>query len=136
MNRKTSLTTTLFLILMILATACAKETDNNGTGSARDAFIGRWAVNENWTKLSYEVTISADPNSADGVFISNFGALGSTTPAAAYVSGNKITLDAGQVIDGVTINGSGTLSSPKINWNYTLYDGATLITAVAVYTKQ
>lgn len=126
------------LLLGLLATGgCTEKADSVDPNSPRDAFIGRWSVSETWTKLSYEVQISADPNSSDGVFISNFGNLGSgSTPAGASVSGSNITLDANQVIAGFTINGSGYLSSSKINWNYTMNDGATLIQAIAVYTKQ
>ena len=126
------------LFLGLLASGgCTEKADPVNPDSPRDAFIGRWSVSETWTKLSYEVQISADPNSSDGVFISNFGNLGSgSPPAGASISGSSITLDAGQVIAGFTINGSGYLSSSKINWNYTMNDGATLIQAIAVYTKQ
>ena len=85
-----------------------------------------------------EVNITADPGSDDGVFISNFANTGSSsTPAGAKIAGTSIILDANQIIgDGLKINGSGSLSGTKINWNYTLDDGANLIHAVATYTKQ
>jgi hypothetical protein len=108
-------------------------TPDTGT---RSAFLGKWLVTP--TKLTYEVNITADPNSSDGVFISNFAAMGtSSVPASAYVNGNMIILDADQVIgDGVTVNGSGSLSGTRIIWNYTLFDGADLIQVSETYTRE
>lgn len=136
MKSTVSLFTLLFLGFLIIG-GCTEKENTADPESPRDAFIGRWSVSETWTKLSYEVQISADPGSSDGVFISNFGNLGSSsTPAGAYVSSTSITLDSDQIIANFTINGSGYLSKSKIYWNYTMNDGATLIQAVAVYTKQ
>jgi hypothetical protein len=129
-----------FTMLSLMATfsGCTKESDTTTDSGNRAAFLGKWSVSETWTKLSYEAIISADPSSSNGVFISNFGGTGTTSnPAAAMVSGTSIVLDANQVIgDGLKINGSGSLSGTKINWNYTIEDGANLIHAVATYTKQ
>jgi hypothetical protein len=131
----------LSLLLLICITAaftgCSTSSDPNPSPSdAREKFTGHWNVNETWTKLTYEVNISLDGSSSTHVLISNFGGTGST--ARALVSGNNITLDpADQVIgDGITVNGSGSITgTTKINWAYTLNDGATLINAIAVYSK-
>jgi hypothetical protein len=125
------------VVLAVVITACTKEsTDTPGT--TREAFLGKWNVTESYTKLSYEVTISADPGSSSGVFIYNFAGTGSSSiPAGAEIAGSSIILDANQVIGtGLKINGSGNLSGSKINWNYTLDDGANLLNAIAIYTKQ
>ncbi|MDP1623975.1 MAG: hypothetical protein Q8M08_16750 [Bacteroidales bacterium] len=134
-NIKTFITFFLLSLTVVFA-GCTKDEDT--TPSSRDAFLGKWSVTETWTKLSYEVTISADPSSSNGVFIYNFAGTGSSSvPAGAVVEGTSINLDANQVIGtGLKINGSGILSGTKISWNYTLNDGATLINAVATYTKQ
>ena len=123
---------------MTFLTSCTKEANTDPTSDdPRDRYVGNWSVQETWTKLAYEVTISIDPNSTDGVFIYNFANIGSSaTPAGASVSGNNILLDANQVIDGMKSNGAGTLSGSKNSCNYTLDDGATLIQAIATYTKQ
>jgi len=133
----------LFLLIcsissIFLMSSCAKDSNTTPDSGTRSAFLGKWSVSETWTKLSYEVTISEDPNSANGVFISNFAGTGtSSIPASAVINGSSIVLDANQIIgDGLKINGSGNLSGTKINWNYTLDDGATLINAIAIYTKQ
>lgn len=128
----------LLLISLMLVTGCTKEDgatpDDN---DPRNSYLGSWNVSETWTKLSYEVTVTADPNSTDGVFITNFGNIGTGyPPAGASVSGSEIVLDPDQVIgDGITVNGSGYLAGGKITWNYTMNDGATLIQAIAVYSK-
>ncbi|MEI7663943.1 MAG: hypothetical protein WCK34_17180 [Bacteroidota bacterium] len=133
---------TLALLMLALAMTiggCAKDsaTTPSDPGTTRDSFIGRWSVTENYTKFAYEVTISADPGSANGVLIAGFGNTLPTGPAAgAVVSGSKITLDANLQIDGLKFVGSGTLSGTKINWNYTVDDGANLLHSIAVYTKK
>jgi hypothetical protein len=126
------------LSMTVAFSGCAKESDSTTDSGNRAAFLGKWSVTETWTKLSYEAVISADPNASNGVFISNFGGTGTmSNPAAALISGTTIVLDANQIIgDGLQINGSGSLSGTKINWNYTIEDGANLIHAVATYTKQ
>jgi hypothetical protein len=128
----------VFIALSIVLSGCAKDSDTTPDTGNRPAFLGKWSVSETWTKLTYEVNITSDPNSSDGVFIYNFANTGSSsTPATAAVKGTSIVLDANQVIgDGITIAGSGILSGTKINWNYTLDDGANLIQAIATYTKQ
>jgi len=128
----------LLIAVVSLLSACAKDSSTTTTTSTgRDAFLGSWSVTESHTKLTYDATISADPNSANGVLISGFAGTLTTGPSAgAVVSGAKITLDANQVIDGLKYNGGGTLSGKTINWNYTIDDGANVITAVATYTKK
>ena len=125
------------LLIIIVFSGCTKDSDTTPNTTSRDAFIGTWTVSETWTKQSYEVKIYADPNSSNGVFITNFGNAGlDSTPAGAEVNGNSIVLDANQYISvELKINGSGTLSGTKINWNYTLDYGANVIQAVAIYTK-
>jgi hypothetical protein len=124
------------LSLTVALAGCAKDSDT-GDAADRDRFLGKWSVTETWTKLSYEVNITEDPSSPNGVFISNFAGTGSSSiPASAEVNGTTIVLDANQVIaGGLTVNGYGTLTGSKISWNYTLDDGANIITAVATYTK-
>jgi hypothetical protein len=131
-----------FNIIFILAlvslsfvfTGCTK--DDSTPDSDRSAYIGKWNVTP--TKLTYEVTISEDPNTSNGVFISNFALIGSTyPPASAEVNGSSIVLDANQVIgDGLVVNGSGVFSGNKITWNYTIFDGADLTNVSETYTRK
>jgi hypothetical protein len=131
------LTVVLALVIFTFAfSGCTKDSSTSPDSTTRDSFIGNWLASP--LKSTYDVTISADPNSSDGVFIANFNLIGfSYPPASASVSGNKITLDANQVIgSGITVNGSGTLSGTKITWTYTTFDGADLTTVNETYTKQ
>ena len=103
-----------YLIVMIIGflfSGCTEKTDTTPENATRSSYIGKWSVSESWNKLAYEVNITADQGSTDGVFISNFANTGtSSIPAGAVVSGSSIVLDANQVISGITINGAGTLS--------------------------
>ncbi|MEI7980528.1 MAG: hypothetical protein WCI71_02675 [Bacteroidota bacterium] len=138
--RTIKITLTFLIVAMTFVwVGCTKDTGTTPDPTdARASFTGRWSVSETWTKLSYEVNITADPNSTDGVFIANFANTGfSGVPAGASVSGKAINLDPDQVIGGgLKINGGGSLNGSKILWNYTLDDGATRINAVATYTRQ
>ncbi|MCX6269113.1 MAG: hypothetical protein NTW16_17465 [Bacteroidetes bacterium] len=128
----------LAIALTFVLSGCAKDSETTPDAGTREAFLGKWSVSETWTKLSYEVTISADPSSSNGVFISNFANTGtSSVPASAAVNGSTILLDTPQVIgDDITITGSGNLSGTKIVWSYSLDNGASLINAIATYTRQ
>ena len=131
------LTVTIILLTCInLLPGCTKDPDTSPDSVTRASFLGNWLASP--TKATYDVTISADPNSSDGVFIANFAQIGfSYAPASASVSGNKITLDADQEIGtGLVVNGSGILSGNKITWSYTTFDGADLTTIAETYTKQ
>lgn len=122
------------VVLAILA-GCTEDSDVN-PDPGRSAFLGEWTVTSS-LKLTYDVNVTADPNTSDGVFIHNFAFIGwSDPPAGASIKGNKIILDANQVIgDGLTINGSGTLSGNRITWSYTLFDGADMITVTETYAR-
>ncbi|NQV02549.1 MAG: hypothetical protein HQ542_07885 [Bacteroidia bacterium] len=128
-------------ILVLLALGFSSCTDLDPTpapADPRQAFAAIWSVTETETRLTYEVSVELDPTSqSGGVFIYNFANAGSSSnPAYAIVSGSTITLEVNQVIgDGWIINGSGTLSGSKINWPYTLNDGANLHHISAVFTK-
>jgi len=125
----------IFLSLSLLFTGCGKDPTPSPT-DPRSQFLGKWSVTESKKSLTYDVNITADVNSQDGVLIYNFGGFGTSVTAGASVSGNSITLDANQeIVPGVTINGGGSLSGSKITWSYTINDGADLITVSAVYTK-
>jgi hypothetical protein len=137
------ITVTAWVVLMLLQitlSSCQTETTEPDPVDARSNFLGVWSVNENWTKLTYEVSITSNSATSDGVFIENFAFSGSGVKTQAIVSGNNITisplpqtLSNGWVID----SGSGGLQgTTKINWNYVFNDQANTYTAIAVYTKK
>ena len=131
-----------FLLPAIIAltfslTSCTKDNGPDPTPSdPRNNFTGTWSVYETPTKMNYQVEITLNTATADGVFIQNFGNPGYGNPAYARVSGNNITLDSDYTVgtDWV-ISGSGTRNNDKINWNYSISDGANTTSYVATYTK-
>jgi len=135
MKTKRLLILLIFPVLLLAAAGCTDDTNQN-PDAGRAAFLGNWTVTP--TKLTYEVTISEDPNSPDGVFLSNFALIGeSYPPASASVSGSTITLDPNQIIgDGLTVSGSGVLSGNRITWSYTTFDGADLNNVTEIYTRK
>jgi len=129
----------LFLLLLTGFTGCTSDDPSPSPTAARVAMGGTWSVYESGAKGTYAATIALDPTSSTGILIYNFANAGSTSnPALADVSSTNIILNPDQTIgDGWTINGGGSLvSSTKINWSYTLFDGATSYNLTAVYTKK
>jgi hypothetical protein len=123
-------------LLPLLFQGCTEKEDDPGTVVTRSSFLGEWVVQETKKASTYDVKITADPNSSDGVFISNFANLGYGVPAAgASVSGSTITIDPGQVIAGVGIGGSGTLSGERMTMNYTITTGADQESYFATFTR-
>jgi len=126
----------ILFFLFAVFPACQKESNPNPSPTdARTKFLGTWTVTEYKKKASYEVNITADESSSDGVLIYNFGAFGAGITATAFVKANSITLDADQeIVPGVIINGGGSYSAtPEITWTYTINTGADLITVNAKY---
>jgi hypothetical protein len=114
--------------------SCTKSTNPEPSPTdARQQFLGNWGVNETVTKNYYTVTISADNNSANGVYIQNFGA--STVQAFGIVNGNLITITSQTLANDWVVQGSGTFSNNKILWNYNITDGATSTNYIATFTK-
>ena len=130
----------VLLLFQIVLTSCQTESTPPEPTDIRSNFLGVWTVNENWTKLTYEVAITSNSASSDGVFIENFAGSGSGVKTQASISGNSITisplpqtLSTGWIIN----SGSGGLQgTTKINWNYVFSDKANTYTAIAVYTKK
>jgi hypothetical protein len=128
------------LVTPFLFSSCATDNPSPSPTDPRANYTGTWSVNENWTKLSYEVSISTDASSSTGVYIDNFAGSGTGVRTHASVSGSTITitplpqtLSNGWVIE----TGSGSLQgTTTISWNYVFNDLATQYIATAVYTKK
>ncbi len=118
---------------ILFFSGCSKNNPEPSPSDPRQQYLGSWGVTETTTKNYYTATISADPNSSDGVFINNFAA--STVQAHAVVSGNSITVTNQQLNNGWIVSGSGTYLSSKITWTYSINDGANLTNYIAIFTK-
>ena len=140
MKKITVTTWVVMMLIQIAISSCETETTEPDPVDARSNFLGVWIVNENWTKLTYEVYITSNSATSDGIFIENFAGSGSSVRTQAIVSGNNITisplpqtLSTGWIIN----SGSGRLQgTTTINWNYVFNDLANTYTAIAVYTKK
>lgn len=128
----------LTAVFLMTFAGCTSDNPSPSPADPRETFVGTWNVVESGQKLTYQAIITLDPTTDTRVLIRNFAGSGTTgNPAAAEVSGTSISLVPGQVIgDGWAVAGSGALSgSNKINWSYTVNDGANLYNLTAVYTR-
>jgi hypothetical protein len=140
MKKLTGAIWAVLLLVQVVLPSCQTETTPPDNVDIRADFLGIWTVKENWTKLTYEVSITSDAGSSDGVYIENFAGSGAGVKTHASVSGTNITisplpqtLSTGWIIE----NGSGVLQgTTKMHWNYMFNDLATPYTATADYTKK
>ena len=128
------------LLMIPLFFSCVEGDDNNVSPSgSRDAYIGTWDVTETCSKDSYSVTIEADSNNNDRVFIKNFWLIDtSEAPPYAIIDGEIITIPLQSILnDGsLEVHGTGTLNKKKITWFYEINDGADLNKCSATYEKK
>jgi hypothetical protein len=127
----------LFSLLAGFFASCNK--DNGSTPVlSRSSLTGTWMVSETKKKATYEVTILIDSTTSNGVLISNFAGAGQAVYAIAYLSGTTLALKSDELLsNGWIINGSGTVSgTTRIDWPYSLHDGANLTNIQAVFTKK
>ena len=125
------------LLAGFFASSCNK--DNGSTQVlSRASLTGTWMVNETKKKTTYEVTFLIDSTTSNGVLISNFAGAGQAVYAIAYLSGITLSLTNNELLSNLwIINGSGTVSgTTRINWPYTLHDGANQTSIQAVFTKK
>ena len=139
MHKKIRNAITILLIIPLLF-SCVEGDDNNVNPSdSRDDYIGSWDVTETCSKDSYTVTIEADPNNSDRVFIKNFWLIGyQEAPPYGIIDGEIITIPKQSILnDGsLEVHGSGTLNKKKITWFYEINDGADLFSCSATYEKK
>jgi hypothetical protein len=127
----------IFILLNIIP-SCVVDDDIVLPKEDRDAFLGIWEVTETCNRYSYEVEIVKDPTNSSQVLIRNFWLIGyDEKPPYAIVAGTNITIPSqGMCNDGSNIvEGSGTMNKKKIEWSYTVNDGADLYTCTATFEK-
>lgn len=134
-------TSTNFFILIffaLLLASCTEDPNNIFPQDDRDQFLGIWNVNETCNRLPYQVNIINDPSNSSQVIITNFWLMGSYEKAPyAIVAGSNIVIPQQYIFndESTSVKGSGTLNKEKIEWEYTVNDGADLYTCVATYEK-
>ena len=126
----------LFLALKMIS--CTVEDDPLNPTDDRDAFLGSWNVIESCSKDAYTVNISADPSNSSQVIIENFWLIGfNEKPPYAIVAGTTITIPEQAICYNASniVSGSGNLDKGKIEWDYTVNDGADLWSCTATYEQ-
>ena len=116
MKNKTYFLFSCLLIVSAFLFSCSPEDDENNNEPDRDKFLGEWVVNDDCSKATYKVQISADPDNSIQILISNF--LLTDETATAIVAGSTITVQSQTLPNGWTVSGSGVYSTNKIDWSY------------------
>ncbi|HKK10746.1 MAG TPA: hypothetical protein VJ939_07895 [Bacteroidales bacterium] len=127
----------LLLIFSIpLITGCEEVEGDDEINDPREAFVGEWNCDEELAKRdNYRVSIEFDNNNSSQVLLYNFGLMGSAESANGIVADDNINVPLQNLADGWSGDGSGTLvSDNKIEWTYTLTDGADRYDYIATYT--
>ena len=127
----------LFSLLGGLIISCSKESKTE-TALNRSSLTGTWMVTESSKKATYEVTILIDSATSTGVWIVNFAGAGQNIKAFANLTGNTLSLTNNELLsNGWIVNGSGQIvGTARIEWPYSLHDGANQTNIQAVFTKK
>ncbi|MFO7723483.1 MAG: hypothetical protein R6V49_09720 [Bacteroidales bacterium] len=125
-------------IILMLAWSCELIEDPDPT-DPRDNYTGNWTVNEVsslYGTNNYNVSIIYDPGNSTQVLIKNFYHFGLEIETYAIATNTSLTVPE-QLVCNHTVKGKGTLSSKsKIDWTYTVNDGADIDNVTATFTKQ
>lgn len=112
-------------ILLTALTSCTLEEDINPIDTdIRDKFIGTWSLSESVVSrsISYEIEIDYDQTNSSQVTIENMGNLGNSKIITGLTTSSRIVIS--YQIDGITIEGTGTLiSSNQMSWEYSVKGG-------------
>jgi len=132
------------LTIVFIYNSCEELINNELTSSEiAQKLEGQWQCNEQSSQFKstddyYSVYITLSETDSTKVFISNIYQLGNEIEAYAKIDKQTITIPR-QIVDGYTINGSGTISSNlrEITWQQYVDDGSGIIDEIdAVYTFQ
>lgn len=128
-NRKASLLAGIFIFLLLGITSCQKDnsTDPTQSVSDRDKFIGTWqgtSTGTNGTR-NFNMSFTASNSAPEQILMSNFDGEGTTAFIPANVSGNSFSI-VRTVVNGETIQGSGTYTSNTLSFSFTVDDGQTV----------
>jgi hypothetical protein len=129
----------LSALLSLVFVSCEKDSETNPSTSTsdRDKFLGTWITTSHGTQpsLSFSMTITAGTSSASQIKMENFDGEGTGTFVFADVSGSNAVIQQ-QVVNGDTIQGSGTYSSSgTLSFTYTFRDGQTVDNRTATAHK-
>lgn len=137
MNRSLKI---LFAFIMLSSfSSCTLDEDLDPLdGDTRDKYTGTWLFAESPASrnTSYSVTISLDPSNSSQVLLKNIGNLGSSYSAYGIVTTSSITVPSQEIYSGITIEGTGILSSADVmEWDYSITGGGDIEYYVATATR-
>ncbi|MBI9033639.1 MAG: hypothetical protein JEZ03_04110 [Bacteroidales bacterium] len=125
------------LALLLGFTACEPEPTTIPDEDYRDDFIGTWLADDSPAKSTlntYVVTISKDPSNSAQLLLNNFHQ--TQQNVSGLVSASRITI-SGFSTNAGSISGEGKLiGNNKIQWDYSVNDGADIIEYSAVFTRR
>ena len=124
----------LAFVCSALLVACQKE---DPLSDDRDKFLGTWNMNSNGSQsghLAFTMEVIAGNSSPAQVIMKNFDFQGTNTNTIADVDGNSLSISP-QLINGDTIEGTGSYSNSQLTFNYTVRDGITTDVVTATGTR-
>ena len=127
----------LTAVSLLLITSC-ELMENPDDTDPRDNYLGTWTVNEVSTLYgtnNYSAIIIYDPGNSTQVLIKNFYHFGMEIETYAIATTGTITIPE-QTVCSHAVKGKGTLlNKNKIEWTYTVNDGADIDNVTATFTK-
>jgi hypothetical protein len=110
-------------IIVLYMPACLPTDEDVDPDDPVAKFIGVWKVEENCSRMNYNVEIQHDPGNSAQILIYNFGNTGSGyDPAVGLVVSNSIYVNPQTIGEGWTVDGKGTYQSGgTISWDYSLF---------------
>ena len=124
----------------IFFSACKKDSPSQQQGSdIRDQYVGVWECQENSAQnglSTFDVVMNKSSVSSQ-ITISNFYNYGPTFEPYATLNstGDQITLPS-QILQGNSLQGSGTLQSNNISFTYTVDNGTVVDDVTALLIKK
>ena len=115
------------MVLLVLATSCAKEDDPKV--ATRDDYLGLWQCEEYDTNqlliATFQIEIIAHFSAEDKILIDNFTQLGLGFQAEAIVSNTSMEIPQ-QFVSSVEVSGSGFMTNAHngLELQYTFDDGS------------
>jgi len=124
-------------VFVLQMPACVPTDDDVYPDDPVAKFLGDWKVNENCSRMTYDVSIIRDPGNSTQVLIYNFGNPGpGYDPAVGLVVSSSIYVNSQTVGEGWTVDGKGTYQSGgTIQWDYTLVIPPSEYNCSATYFK-
>jgi hypothetical protein len=122
--------------LLLQFTACIDDAADPDQ-DPREAFLGKWNVEENCVRFNYEVEISPSPEHETKVLMYNFALTGDDFPPAyGFVEGARINVPSQTIGDNWKVEGFGELeTNRKISWEYEIIIAGDRSDCVADYGK-